>query len=89
MSTQVEQQVPTVSNANLDDKSLANRARGFAAGVASGITKLAVGHPFGTVSPTTPPTHPHQIVNSLINHLPRSTYNYRHHQGANANIRVS
>ncbi|CDH49810.1 mitochondrial carrier [Lichtheimia corymbifera JMRC:FSU:9682] len=42
---------PTQSTANskLDDQSLYNRFRGFAAGVASGITKLAVGHPFDTV----------------------------------------
>jgi solute carrier family 25 carnitine/acylcarnitine transporter 20/29 len=31
----------------LTDQSLQNRFRGFAAGMASGITKLAVGHPFG------------------------------------------
>lgn len=37
----------STANANLDDQSLYNRFRGFAAGVASGITKLAVGHPFG------------------------------------------
>ncbi|KAH8551910.1 mitochondrial carrier domain-containing protein [Umbelopsis sp. PMI_123] len=49
MSTQAEARAPTVSNASLDDKSFANRARGFAAGVASGITKLAVGHPFDTI----------------------------------------
>jgi solute carrier family 25 carnitine/acylcarnitine transporter 20/29 len=54
MSTQAEARAPSVSNASLDDKSFANRARGFAAGVASGITKLAVGHPFGNV--TSPPT---------------------------------
>lgn len=52
MSTQTESRAPSVSNASLDDKSLVNRARGFAAGVASGITKLAVGHPFGKVSLT-------------------------------------
>jgi hypothetical protein len=35
------------ANPELTDKSLQNRFRGFAAGMASGITKLAVGHPFG------------------------------------------
>ncbi|CAO3679630.1 unnamed protein product [Umbelopsis ramanniana] len=49
MSTQAEARAPSVSNASLDDKSIANRARGFAAGAASGITKLAVGHPFDTI----------------------------------------
>ncbi|KAI9277260.1 mitochondrial carrier domain-containing protein [Phascolomyces articulosus] len=39
----------STANANLDDQSLYNRFRGFAAGVTSGITKLAVGHPFDTV----------------------------------------
>ncbi|ORZ00491.1 mitochondrial carrier domain-containing protein [Syncephalastrum racemosum] len=39
----------TTANAKLDDQSLYNRFRGFAAGVASGITKLAVGHPFDTI----------------------------------------
>ncbi|KAL9540346.1 hypothetical protein MBANPS3_009735 [Mucor bainieri] len=38
-----------VANPELTDKSLQNRFRGFAAGMASGITKLAVGHPFDTV----------------------------------------
>ncbi|KAF1805102.1 mitochondrial carrier domain-containing protein [Mucor lusitanicus] len=37
------------ANPELTDKSLQNRFRGFAAGMASGITKLAVGHPFDTV----------------------------------------
>ncbi|KAI8640867.1 mitochondrial carrier domain-containing protein [Parasitella parasitica] len=37
------------ANPELTDKSLQNRIRGFAAGMASGITKLAVGHPFDTV----------------------------------------
>jgi hypothetical protein len=57
MSTQAQARAPSVSNASLDDKSLANRARGFAAGVASGITKLAVGHPFGIAS-----FHPHSNI---------------------------
>ncbi|KAI9468685.1 mitochondrial carrier domain-containing protein [Zychaea mexicana] len=39
----------STANANLDDQSIYNRFRGFAAGVASGVTKLAVGHPFDTV----------------------------------------
>ncbi|CAO3591161.1 unnamed protein product [Absidia cylindrospora] len=34
---------------NLQDNSLFNRFRGFAAGMASGVTKLAVGHPFDTI----------------------------------------
>ncbi|CAO3618646.1 unnamed protein product [Mucor fragilis] len=37
------------ANPELTDKSLQNRFRGFAAGMASGITKLTVGHPFDTV----------------------------------------
>ncbi|KAK4519395.1 uncharacterized protein ATC70_009630 [Mucor velutinosus] len=37
------------ANPELTDKSLKNKFRGFAAGMASGITKLAVGHPFDTV----------------------------------------
>ncbi|EPB81303.1 hypothetical protein HMPREF1544_11973 [Mucor circinelloides 1006PhL] len=37
---------PVAANPELTDKSLQNRFRGFAAGMASGITKLAVGHPF-------------------------------------------
>ncbi|KAG2229046.1 mitochondrial carrier domain-containing protein [Thamnidium elegans] len=37
------------ANPQLTDQSLQNRFRGFAAGIASGITKLAVGHPFDTV----------------------------------------
>ncbi|KAI9316845.1 mitochondrial carrier domain-containing protein [Dichotomocladium elegans] len=39
----------STSNSKLDDQSLYNRFRGFAAGVVSGITKLSVGHPFDTV----------------------------------------
>ncbi|KAL0079978.1 mitochondrial carrier domain-containing protein [Phycomyces blakesleeanus] len=39
----------TGANPELADGSWQNRARGFAAGMASGITKLAVGHPFDTV----------------------------------------
>ncbi|KAI8983045.1 mitochondrial carrier domain-containing protein [Pilobolus umbonatus] len=37
------------ANPELTDESLTNRFRGFAAGVASGMTKLIVGHPFDTV----------------------------------------
>ncbi|RCI03827.1 hypothetical protein CU098_009324 [Rhizopus stolonifer] len=37
------------ANPELTDQSLQNRVRGFAAGMASGITKLVVGHPFDTV----------------------------------------
>ncbi|KAI8368413.1 putative mitochondrial inner membrane transporter ymc3 [Choanephora cucurbitarum] len=37
------------ANPDLTDQSIYNRARGFAAGMASGITKLVVGHPFDTV----------------------------------------
>ncbi|CEG67114.1 hypothetical protein RMATCC62417_03583 [Rhizopus microsporus] len=37
------------ANPDLIDESLRNRIRGFAAGMASGITKLVVGHPFDTV----------------------------------------
>ncbi|KAI8979114.1 putative mitochondrial inner membrane transporter ymc3 [Mycotypha africana] len=39
----------SVADPELADQSMRNRVRGFAAGVASGITKLAVGHPFDTV----------------------------------------
>lgn len=39
-----------VANPELTDKSFQNRVRGFAAGMASGITKLAVGHPFGKLN---------------------------------------
>lgn len=39
--------IDQVANPELTDNSFQNRARGFAAGMASGITKLAVGHPFG------------------------------------------
>ncbi|KAI8378059.1 mitochondrial carrier domain-containing protein [Radiomyces spectabilis] len=37
------------ANPELADQSLHNRFRGFAAGVASGVTKLTVGHPFDTI----------------------------------------
>ncbi|KAI9269787.1 hypothetical protein BY458DRAFT_436455 [Sporodiniella umbellata] len=39
----------TQASSDLVDSSLQNRLRGFAAGTASGITKLVVGHPFDTV----------------------------------------
>ncbi|KAG1506498.1 hypothetical protein G6F53_009649 [Rhizopus delemar] len=39
----------TQANPELTDQSVHNRVRGFAAGMASGITKLVVGHPFDTI----------------------------------------
>ncbi|KAG0772302.1 hypothetical protein G6F22_015849 [Rhizopus arrhizus] len=39
----------TQANPELTDQSIHNRVRGFAAGMASGITKLVVGHPFDTI----------------------------------------
>jgi hypothetical protein len=88
MSTQAEARAPTVSNASLDDKSFANRARGFAAGVASGITKLAVGHPFGKLPHLPSPRHGPQNV-CFWQILTHSVANHRYHQGAHADVRFS